>query len=336
VRVAVLHGPGDVRIETRPTPAPGPGEVLLAMEGALTGGTVAKTVRRGGHARFGRPPLPLGHEGVGRIEALGAGMTGWRAGERVLPGDSGSCGACGACRKGRTELCAHMTWLTGFFADHLLVPARIVAQSLHRVPPGLAPEVAALADNLACVLKGRDETPGHLGETALVLGAGPLGLLWTWALARDGARVTTSARQAGSLAPAPSFGATSTARVDEVERCVAGGERFDLVVEAVGSPEAWALALAAVAPGGRVQLFGGPPDGTTLPLDARRLHYEELTLTASFHHAPRHLEAALTLLAGPGPWHALVNDVPLPLDALPQWAAQREPPAGARKVFIRP
>ena len=280
--------------------------------------------------------LSTSSEGVGHIEVVGPGVTGWRAGERVLPGDSAACGACAPCRRNRSELCAAMTWLTGFFADHLLVPARVVARSLHRVPAGLAAEVAALADNLACVLKGREETPGRAGETALVLGAGPLGLLWTWALARDGARVTTSARHAESLAPAAGFGAAESRPVDDVERGLAGGERFDRVVEAVGSREAWALSLAAVAPGGRVQLFGGPPDGTTLPLDARRLHYEELTLTASFHHTPKHLEAALALLAGPGPWRELVSDERLALDALPAWAARREPPAGARKILVRP
>ena len=92
MRVAVLHGPGDLRIEERPRPAPGPGEVLIDVEVALTGGTALKIFRRGSHARFGPPPLLLGHEGVGRIAALGSDVTGWRVGERVLPGDSAACG----------------------------------------------------------------------------------------------------------------------------------------------------------------------------------------------------------------------------------------------------
>src|SRR5262245_48349233 len=198
MRVAVLHGPGDLRIETRAVPTPGPGEALLAMTSALTGGTVQKTFARGGHPVLGRAPLPLGHDGVGRIAALGRGVTDCRVGDVVLPGTSAPCGACAPCGRGRTELCADLRWLSGFFADHLLVPQRHVAKSLHRVPAGLAPEVAALADNVACVLKGHAETPGRAGEHALVIGAGPLGRLWAWQLAQSAAHVTVTSRTPAS------------------------------------------------------------------------------------------------------------------------------------------
>jgi L-iditol 2-dehydrogenase len=228
-----------------------------------------------------------------------------------------------------------MLWFTGLFADVALLPARIVAGNLHRVPDGLDAATAALADNLACVLKGRAETPGREGERALVLGAGALGLLWTWALARDGARVTVVARHAASLAPATKFGATRTAGLDELERRLASGERFDLVVEAVGSPEAWGLALRALGRGGRAQLFGGPPDGTTVALDARRLHYEEQTLTASFHHTPKHLDEALQLLAGVGPWSGLLGSEPVTLDDLPA-TLTRIGHGAAAKAVVRP
>jgi L-iditol 2-dehydrogenase len=332
MRVAVLHGPGDLRIETRPTPTPGPGEALLEMTCALTGGTVRKTFARGGHAALGRAPLPLGHEGVGRIAALGRGVTEWRVGEVVLAGNSAPCGACAPCSRGRTELCADMRWLTGFFADHLLVPARHVGRSLHRLPPGLAPEVAALADNVACVLKGHGETPGRAGETALVVGTGPLGRLWSWRLAQAGARVTAAGRTAEGLADLRAFGAPEPLTVDDLERRVRAGLRFDLVVEAVGRPETWGLALAAVARGGRVQAFGGPPAGTTLPLDAHRLHYDELTLTASFHYTARQLVEALALLGGPGPWRALLADAPLALDDLPGHLSQAARASGRKHV----
>jgi L-iditol 2-dehydrogenase len=336
MRVAVLKGPGDLAIEARATPKPGPGEVLLAMECALTGGTVRKTFARGGHAAFGRAPLPLGHEGVGRIEALGPGVSGWSVGDRVLPGTSAACGTCGPCRRGRSELCVDMRWLTGCFADHLLVPERHVATSLHRVPGALAPEVAALADNVACVLKGHAETPGRSGESALVIGTGPLGLGWAWALARAGARVTVAGRRAAGLADALAFGAAETVTADDLARRVGADERFDLVVEAVGMAETWTQALAAVAPGGRLPGFGGPPAGTTLAVDAHRLHYEEITLTASFHHTPRHVGDALELLAAsPDPWRTLLAESPIALDDLPAHLAAPAPARG-RKSVVRP
>ncbi len=332
MRRLVLHGPGDVRLEEAPTPAPGPGEVLLALETALTGGTVRKTVARGSHARFGPPPLPLGHEGVGRIEALGAGVRGWSLHERVLPGDSAACGRCRACARGRGVLCGSMRWLTGMLADHVLVPAPIVVGNLHRVPAGLASEVAALADNLASVLHGVERTPAAPHDRALVIGSGPLGLLWCWALSGAGAEVTLAGRRAAPLAEAAAFGARSTWLLPADGAILPPAEPFDLVVEAVGQPTTWSLALEAVAPGGAVNGFGGPPDGTRLAVDARRLHYEELTLSASFHYAPRHLARALALLAGPGPFAGLLEQRTLTLEE----AAAALGRGGSGKAVVRP
>jgi L-iditol 2-dehydrogenase len=99
-------------------------------------------------------------------------------------------------------------------------------------------------------------------------------------------------------------------------------ERFDLVVEVVGTAEAWQHSLAAVAPGGRVHFFGGPPAGTKLPIDADRLHYEELTLTASFHHTPGHFAKALGLLADGFVDPELLLEPPMALDDVPAWLSR--------------
>lgn len=329
-RRVLLHGPRDVRLGEGTLPPPGPGEVRVRLLSALTGGTVRKVVARGGHARFGPPPLALGHEAAGTVEDVGPGVTRVRPGERVLVGDSAACGRCAACAAGRGELCPDMLWLTGFFADAWLVPARVVERNLHPLPAGLAPEVAALADNLASVLHGLERTPARPGTRARVLGAGPLGLLWCWALAQAGAEVTLAARTPPAAAAARAFGAP---------RVVAAGlpaEPAELVVEAVGSPEAWAQALAALAPGGTLNGFGGPPDGTHLALDARRLHYEELTLASSFHYRPAHLARALALLAGPGPWTHLLDPRPVRLADLPALLASDGGSTSRRKHIVVP
>src|SRR5688500_6265231 len=172
MRAAVLRGPSDVRVEDVPRPEPGPGEVVVRVEAALAGGTVAKVVRRGYHARMGAAPLRLGHEAAGRVEAVGAGVRAFAPGDRVVPAHSAAGGACARCGRGLTAQCERMTWLTGAFAEALLVPAGIVAGNLHRMPDGLAPEAAALADTLATVLKGLDRTPVRAGERAVVLGTG--------------------------------------------------------------------------------------------------------------------------------------------------------------------
>src|SRR5688500_13837180 len=179
MRAAILHGPADLRIEDVAEPTPGPGEVVVRVDAALTGGTSAKVVRRGYHARMGAPPLRLGHEGAGTVEAVGPGVVRWKAGDRVVPANSASCGQCAPCRRGMSAQCLDMTWFTGLFAERVLVPARIVEKNLHRVPEGLDARTAALAEALATVLKGYDRTPVRRGERAVVLGTGALGLLWT-------------------------------------------------------------------------------------------------------------------------------------------------------------
>ncbi len=328
---ARLHGPDDLRLETVAVPQPGPGEIRLRMEVALVGGTVRKVIARGGHARMGRPPLALGHEGVGSVEAVGAGVSGVQIGERVVPANSAACGACPPCERGLGTQCREMTWLNGFLADRLIVPAAIVRGNLHRVPAHLPAEQAALAENVACVLKGLDRTPVRAGEQALVIGTGAMALLWTCLLTQRGARVLCAGRHERAASAARAMGATHYALAAALR---AQPPQADLIVEAVGTLEAWELALELARPGARVHFFGGPPSGSRLAVDAARLHYDELLLTASFHHTPYHFAQALALLA-----QGAVPTAPLlgPAQSLEQWhSAQRagHPPGAAPKAVV--
>ncbi len=293
MRAAILHGPGDLRIEDVPLPQPGPGEVRVRMETALTGGTCTKMWRRGYHATMGRPPLPFGHEGMGVVDAVGEGVERFEAGQRVVPANSAPCGACRPCLRGLTAQCEAMTWLTGFFAEQLLVPAAIVTHNLHPVPEGVPAEAAALTETLATVVKGSDRTPARRGERAVVIGTGPLGLLWVRVLASAGVHVTAVGRRPEREATARTLGAAEAVHVEAFD---AEAAYADLVIEAAGRPESWALAMQAVAPGGRVNLFGGLREDAAVALDPRRVHYEELLVTASFHHTPFHFADALRLL----------------------------------------
>ena len=337
MKAAVLHGPDDLRIEEVEHPAPGPGEVVLRMEAALTGGTAAKFVRRGYHARMGHAPYRLGHEGCGVIEAVGEGVKAFTAGERVVPANSASCGTCPACTRGMTAQCDDMVWLRGTYAEALLVPSRIVSGNLHRVPEGLDPRTAALAENLACVLKGRDRTPARPGEHVVVIGAGAMGLLWTRVLALTGGRVLAVDPHPDRRDLALALGAETVEDSGAFEERVAAGTvRADLVVEVVGSPEAWALALAAAAPGGRVHFFGGPPAGTSVALDTQRMHYDELTLFASFHHTPYHFAEALRGLAAGLLEPTLVVRETVALEDLPGWFSRSFEGGGPPKAAVIP
>ena len=333
MRAAILHGPRDLRIEDVPCPTPGPGEVRVRVEAALTGGTCTKMWRRGYHATMGRPPLPFGHEGAGVIDAVGEGVEAFAPGDRVVPANSGPCGVCRACSRGLTAQCEDMTWLTGFFAEQLLVPARIVAQNLHKIPEGLETHTAALAETLATVVKGNDRTPARRGDQAVVLGTGPLGLLWVRVLAASGAYVTAVGRRPEREDIARSLGASSVVDADAFD---AESASADLVVEAAGRPEAWETALRAAGPGGRVNLFGGLREDDRVAIDPHRVHYEELLVTASFHHTPFHFAEALRLLGEGFVDASLFLQETLTLDELPAFFERAASGDGPLKAVVVP
>jgi L-iditol 2-dehydrogenase len=290
LRALLYHGPGDLRLEEVPRPEPGPGDVLVQVEVALTDGTDAKAFRRGHPLLLGELPSRFGHEFCGVDVATG---------RRVVAANSAPCGTCPACRRGVETLCESLRpFLNGAYAEYVLVPERIAARNLLPVPARLAPEVAAMVEPLACCLRGAERAAIEPGATVAVLGPGPIGLMLC-AAAKDagaGAVVAVGGRPARREL-AREFGAGP-----------GGGEGADVVIEAVGSEEAWRNAVRLVRPGGTVLLFGGLPAGSEVPLNAHRLHYEELTVRGSFHHTPRHVRAALAFLAsGAYPWDRLVT-----------------------------
>ena len=340
MRAAVLHAPGDLRIESVDAPAPGPGELVLEVGAALSCGTDVKSVRRG-HPSIAAYPSRLGHEFAGAVGAVGAGVGTVAPGDRVFCGNSAPCGICRACTRGRESLCEDLLYLLGGFAEQLLVPARIVEHNLHPVPAGLDVRTAALAEPLACVVHALDIVDLAPGDRAAVLGGGSLGLMLCALLSSAGAEPIVLDPHRERLTAARSFGAAETVRATrgpadaERVRELTGGRGADLVVEAVGRPEAWELAVAMAAPGGTVNLFGGCARDSTFTVPTARVHYDQVTLTGTYHHAPRYLARALEILAELAwPWPQLCGPV-IELDALPDALAGRlhEPPPAKYTVL---
>ncbi|MDX6630900.1 MAG: L-iditol 2-dehydrogenase [Gaiellales bacterium] len=269
---ARFWAPRDVRLEHVAEPVPGPGEVVLRIEAALTCGTDAKCYRRGHPVLLGPAPAPFGHEYAGLVVACGEGAP-FSEGDLVCGVNSAPCGECPPCTSGREELCTNLyPLLNGAYAEMLKVPAHIARVNLHRVPEGVPPEVAAAIEPLACAVHGADDAEAGPGQRIAILGRGPLGRLLALACDARGAFPELLGRGEG----APSS--------------------YDTVIEAAGTPEAWSHAIDLAAPGGTVVLFGGLPRETVVPVDSYRLHYEALTLRGSFHHRPRDVRAALALL----------------------------------------
>jgi L-iditol 2-dehydrogenase len=310
VKAARLHAPGDLRIDEMPKPEPGPGEVLVQIEVALTDGTDLKTFRRG-HPLLARDsPAPFGHEFCGLVD-----------GRRVVAANSAPCGTCAGCARGGQ--CTELEFLAGAYADWLLVPESIAAVNLHPVPPGLAPEVAAMVEPLGCCLRGVERAGIAAGNSVAILGAGPIGLMLSACVADAGGQPVIVGGRDERRPLAAEFGAEP-----------GDGRGADVVLEAAGTEQAWADAVQLARPGGTVVLFGGLPREARPPVDAFRLHYEELTLRGSFHHTPASVRAALAFLAsGAYPWERLVTHH-VSLAGLPALFA--DPPRDLLKAAVIP
>jgi L-iditol 2-dehydrogenase len=290
VRALVFHGPGDVRLEEVPRPEPcEAGDVLVEVEVALTDGTDAKAFARGHPVLLGPAPSPFGHEFCGVDVA---------SGQRVVAANSAPCGSCDPCTRGQETLCESLLpLLNGAYAEYLLVPARIAKANLLRVPRIMPSEVAALLEPLACCLHGVERAEIRAGDRVAVLGLGAIGLMLCACVGDAGGRPIGVGGRSERRALAPAFGAE-----------MGDGRGADVVIEAAGTEEAWLAALDLVRPGGTVLAFGGLPATARVPVNAYRIHYEEVTLRGAFHHAPRHVRAALAFLAsGAFPFERLIT-----------------------------
>lgn len=299
---AVLYGKRDVRIEQIPVPRAGPGEVLVRIKAALTCGTDLKVYRQGFHARMIVPPAVFGHELSGVVEEIGEGVDSFKPGMRVVSANSGPCNECFFCERHLANLCEDLQFLNGAYAEFIKIPERIVRQNLLLLPENLSFREAALVEPLACVLRAVEETVIMEGDTVAVIGMGPIGLMFVEVLKQLGARVIAVGKREKQLSMAEQMGAdvvldaTHSNVLEQVRKVTNGRRGADVVIEAVGTTETWQQAMGMVRRGGTINLFGGCPSGTHIPLDTTLIHYSEITIKASFHHTPRHIREALEVL----------------------------------------
>ncbi len=255
-------------------------------------------------------PAPFGHEFCGLVD-----------GRRVVAANSAPCGVCDGCARG--EQCSDLQFLSGAYADWIVVPERIAAVNLYDVPPTLTPEVAALLEPLACCLRGVERAEIQAGDSVAILGAGSIGLMLSACVADAGGwPVIVGGREERRLL-VDAFGAEP-----------GDGRGADVVLEAAGTEQAWIDAVELVRPGGTVVMFGGLSHDARPPVDAFRLHYEELTVRGSFHHTPATVRGALAFLtSGAYPWARLVTHR-VSLAELPALFA--DPPRDLLKAAVVP
>lgn len=297
---AILAGTGSIELQDLKIPKPSAGEVLVRIKAALTCGTDLKAFLRG-HPVIPMPGL-FGHEFSGVITETGKGVKGFKAGDEIMAVHSAPCLKCGYCRKGLHNLCEDImqTKVLGAFAEYILLPPHIVKQNLFHKPEKMSFEEAAFLEPLACVVHGMEGLKVKRNTKALVLGAGPIGLLHQLLLQHKGAEVMVAGLEGRRLSLSKSLGAAYAVTPDKLGKAIdkfTDGAGVDYVFECTGQPAVWQSSVNYATRGGTVVLFGGCKSGTTVTYDTGRLHYDELTLKGVFHFTPADVKEAYNLLA---------------------------------------
>ena len=246
-------------------------------------------------------PRVMGHEFVGRVEAVGEAVTRVRIGDRVAVEPNYSCGACPLCREGNRNLCLSRTAIgidvDGCFAEVVRVPERCCWPA----PPGVADEDLMLTEPLAVVVRAVARASVRAGESAAVVGVGTLGLLALQVLRARGARVLCVGRSGRRFALARELGgeavhALSDGPLGAAGRRFSGREGVDCVVETAGTPEAVSDALELVRPGGRIVLTGLPHAPTSVGFFS--VVRREVTMIGSMIYQDEFAEAMRLVAAG--------------------------------------
>ncbi|HIT55234.1 TPA: alcohol dehydrogenase catalytic domain-containing protein [Candidatus Galligastranaerophilus intestinigallinarum] len=305
MKAIMFYAPKDIRYEEVNVPEPNEGEVLVKVEAALTCGTDVKTYRRGHPVLIKKTPSGFGHEFSGTIAKLGENVEGFNVGDRVVAANSAPCGECFFCKKGEENLCENLELLNGAYAQYILIPKNIVQKNLIKIPENLPFKLAAFTEPLSNVVHGISRTPINKGDTVGVIGIGPIGLMFCALAKLKGAKVIAMGRNPLKLKLAKEF-----AHADEVidlkkyndptEIILSMTEEkrgLDVAIECVGLPEIWESMFKIVRRGGCVHLFGGCASGTSVNIDTKRLHYDEVNIISVFHHTPKYFREALNLIA---------------------------------------
>lgn len=320
MKAAIFHGKENLQIEDVIPQLLKPGEVRIQIAVALTCGTDLKVLKRGYHAKMLTPPSPFGHELAGTVSELasprgfGRSAPHWKVGDRVVVANSAPCGECFYCRHNQENLCEDLIFLNGAYAETIAVPARFVQKNMVRLKPETDFEDAALAEPLACVVQGVEDLNLRRGQNVLVIGTGPIGLMFIALAKHLGCTVSAAGRGHNRLRAAQRLGAEhvfdvgkegdvvkAVSKIEPLKADAANSHGlhvsgFDVVIEAVGKPETWEAAVKLVRKGGSVNFFGGCPGGTTVALDTHTIHYSNLKLLASFHHTPQTFRRALEFI----------------------------------------
>jgi L-iditol 2-dehydrogenase len=307
MRAGVLKVIEHLEVQEVPDPQLEPGSVVLKVKICSVCGTDLRIYHHG-HARIKLPHI-LGHEIAGQITSIGSQVSSFRVGDRVAITPRIACGKCFYCRQGQDIYCLNSQsfgyQLPGGYADYLLVPERGVRYGVvNKIEDTVSFEEAALAETLACCLRAQKTSRVNTGNTVVVVGGGPVGIIHCrLAKANDAARVVLVERETQrlkrvNLDSVDKLVDSQKSNVEEEILHLTEGNGADVILVACSSAPAQEQSLALAGKGGRINFFGGlPPDQSKILIDSNLIHYREVSLQGSHGSTPDDNREALDMLA---------------------------------------
>lgn len=304
---AVFEGIGKIEIREVPEPTCERDQILVRVHSCAICGTDLRTFRHG--KSNVQAPQILGHEVAGTIAEVGESVKNFKVDDRVTVAAIVSCGTCYYCSRGLQNLCAHFTAIgyewAGGFAEYMAVPARLVKDgSVNKIPANLSFDEACLAEPFACAINGQEISKIELGDTVVIVGAGPIGCMHGELAKIQGAtKVILAELSPRRLKMAKRFNADvyiNPAEEDLVKRVLAEthSRGADVIIIAAPSGKAQEQALQMVKCRGKINFFGGlPKDNPFIRLNSNIVHYKELLIQGTSGSLPRHNQIALKLFA---------------------------------------
>lgn len=306
MRAAIYEGIEQITIKEVPKPVAKETEVLLKIEACAVCGSDIRIFHHGNDRV--KPPQILGHEMAGQVVEVGSKVTNFKVGDRVAVGADVPCGHCVYCEGGLGNNClenyAMGYQFAGGFAEYCLLNEMVVNYGpIHLIPPHVSYDEAALAEPLGCVINGLEMVNIHLGDTLVIIGAGPIGCMMIPVAKLWGAtKVIVIDKDKRRIEGAKRFDADEyiwseeTDPVEQVIKLTAGyGADVVITANAVSSTHIDAINMAGHR--ARVNLFGGLAAGTTISLEPNKIHYKEMSVMGSHGSTPRQHKLALDLIA---------------------------------------
>ena len=307
MKAAQLYGKEDLRIVDIPKPVISDDEVLLEIKASAICGTDVRMLKNGHKNASESSPLTLGHEISGVISEVGANIKNYSPGDRVAVAPNLGCGVCDLCVSGNTHMCRESEALgvtiPGAFAEYMVIPAEAVRQgNICKIGNNTAFEEAALAEPFSCVYNAFELFGVNPGDSVVIIGAGPIGLMHAKLAKMAGAgKVIINDLNTDRLAECrqidSSFITMDGNNFEENVMEETGGKGADVVITACPAAAAQQSALRIAAIFGRICFFGGLPAGKSeVALDTNEIHYKQLTITGMTRQSLRQFRTCLSLI----------------------------------------